>query len=150
MATLTFAKSKSSLRPVGDAAWDALCKLADGQEVLIDVKARRNVRRHRLAWALANVIYSNTEIFPSVECAMDAIKIGTGHLETWIDPETAVIQQRAKSIAFHSMEEIDFAQFLDRAVSLICGRWLSGTEDRVLLAKVNAILDGPDQSRRAA
>jgi hypothetical protein len=144
-----FAKRKSSLVPVGDEAWDALCKLSEGQMVSVEVKASRNIQRLRLAWALAGAVFENTDYFPSRDAAMDAIKLGTGHCETWIDPATGEVKQRPMSIAFEKLEEIDFAQFVDRAVTLITVRWFQGMPAPELLERVNQILDG-SQARQAA
>ena len=149
MTAITLTKRGAALHAHDDDGADALRRLSDGQDVLVEIKARRNIRRHRLAWKLASLVFENTDLFPSRECTMDAIKIGTGHVETWIDPYDGVIHPRPKSIAFHNMEEIDFAEFVSRAITLISTRWLVGVEHGALLRRVNEVLDGP-LPRRAA
>lgn len=120
-------KHMGALRPADDLAEQAFAKIKQGATVTIEVKAPRNVRQHRLLFAILKVILDNTELFPDTTTALTALKIGTGHADVipWVTPDgqsgTAVMP---RSIAFENMDGSAFSEWFDRAIRLVSERWL--------------------------
>jgi hypothetical protein len=144
---------RGNLIPADDAAREALSSLSQGSEVLIQLKAKRNVRRHRLAWGIISLVHRNTNLVPSAANLMDCAKVDLGHVEARSNPFTGECWTVPKSIAFHNMGEVEFGQFVRGLVDLVCTRWLVGTDRQELRREVEAIVDGAAMTslgRRAA
>ena len=61
MAKILAQKHLNSLRPVDDAGHDALRKIGNGEIVEIEFKRKRNVKFHRMFWALMSIVHENME-----------------------------------------------------------------------------------------
>ncbi len=144
---------RGNLMPADDAAREALSSLSQGAEVLIQIKAKRNVRRHRLAWGIIGLVHRNTRLVPSVANLMDCAKVDLGHVEARTNPFTGECWTVPKSISFTSMGEVEFGQFVRGLIDLVLTRWLVGTDREALRREVEEIVDGPAMTalgRRAA
>lgn len=152
MTSATCVKRNGALLPNSEESDQLFSSIKDGAEVRIEIKARRNVRRHRLLFAILNVVVKH-DVFPSTDVALDCLKIASGHVEFRVEPSTGQTYMKPKSIAFESMEEAAFGRWLDRAIYLVTERWLVGTDADALRNEVYEIVDGPERSalgRRAA
>jgi hypothetical protein len=130
-------KHMNSLRPADDAGCEALRKLSNGDLVTVEIKKSRNIRHHRLFWALMTVVHDNMdhERYPSVEDLAAAIKIAAGH-RTRIDLPSGEIGFIPGSIAFHKMDQIAFSAFYDRVCNLIAKHFLPGVDSDALKEEV--------------
>lgn len=117
----------SGLQPLDEQATEELRRVPFGKPVYVEIKAARNPRQHRLLFALLKAVTDNTELFPSVEAALLAIKVGTGLVDVipWTTPDgqqgTAVLP---KSISFSNMPQQEFAPWFEQAIQLVSDRWL--------------------------
>jgi hypothetical protein len=146
MASIVLARRGDTLAPVDEADREIIYRLREGEPVRVEIKARRNVRRHRLYWGLMRILVQNTEIWPSEEAASDSIKIAVGHVEQIVNPLTGEIHLRPKSIAFERMEEAEFCRFLDRVIYVITERLIPGLDASDLRREVFAAIDGPERT----
>lgn len=116
-------RTVSGLQPLDDQATEELRRVQIGKPVYVEVKAARNPRQHRLLFALLKAVTDNTELFPSVDAALTAMKIGTGLVDTMIteDGKTVYIP---RSIAFANMTQAEFDPWFQDAIRLSSTRWL--------------------------
>lgn len=137
-------KHLGSLRPTDSAGEDALRKLGQGQLVEIELRRPRNVRFHRMYWALVTLVWEqlDEERYPTAEDLHAAIKIAAG-LRTRIELPDGTIGFIPGSIAFHKMTEDDFAAFFDRVCRLISKHFLPGVTDAELRAEVSNMIGIP-------
>lgn len=90
---------------------------------MVTVTQPRNVRQHRLLFALLGLVMDNLPLdqrgrFPSKDKLLDAIKIGTGHTETVIGLDGRA-HLKPRSIAFDTMDQSEFGEFFRAAVEVI-------------------------------
>lgn len=117
--------------------------LREGKDVMVEVKPARNPRHHRMFFALLNLLVENTEAFDSVEGALTAVKIACGEVDPIIDQTTGKTFWTLRSIAFEKMDQARFNRLFERALHIICDRWLVGTDTDQLRSRVFEIVDGP-------
>lgn len=134
-------KHLGSLRPADAAGEEALRKLGQGQLVEIELRRPRNVRFHRMYWALVTLVWEqlDEERYPTAEDLHAAIKIAAG-LRTRIELPDGTLGFIPGSIAFHKMSEDDFAAFFDRVCGLVAKYFLPGVTDAELRAEVASII----------
>lgn len=128
-------KPKAIWRRVGDAMFPdnedarrALSSLKDGGCYLGEFHGARSLKQLRLFWGLMAMLVEH-EIFPARQAACDAVKIATGHVDTYIMPDTGEAFLIPKSIAFESLKQAEFTEFMDAAIKVIVRRWLPGAEE---------------------
>lgn len=151
-STLICTKVGGRLFPSDKKSIDILSKLPSGTEIRVEVKAKRNVRRHNLLFAVLDIVVDH-EIFPSVDNALDCLKLDMGHVEMIVHPMTGEVGMKPKSIAFENMDETEYGTWLERALTLVCDRWLDGADKEDVRRHVYEIVDGDRASslgRRAA
>lgn len=141
--TLNGGVTAQALVPVDDADREAFKKIGSGEIVTADVKHTRNIKRLRFYWALCTLVWNNipNELHPTAEDFSDSLKIMVGHrVRVWIPPgvqledgsvtgPAGIMGYRPKSINFATIDEIEFAQFVDRCVELIV-KWFLPTVTR--------------------
>lgn len=134
-------KHLGSLRPVDAAGEEALHKLGTGQLVEVEIKRPRNIKFHRMYWALVTLVWENLDQdrYPAVEDLHAAIKIAAG-LRTQIVLPDGAIGFIPGSIAFHKMDDTAFSEFFDRVCLLIAKHFLPGVTDEELRHEVALII----------
>jgi len=141
MARFLAIKHLGSLRPIDQAGEDAMRKIRHDQVVTIEVKRPRNVRFHRMYWALVTLVWEqlDEQRYPTAEDLHSAIKIAAG-LRTRIVLPDGTVGFIPGSTAFHKMTEDDFAAFFDRVCNLISRHFLPGVTNAELRAEVAALI----------
>lgn len=141
MARFLAAKHFGSLRPVDEAGEEVLHKIAHGELVEIEVKRRRNMKHHRMFWALATIVHNNldSERYPTVEDFVAALKIAAG-LRTRIELPNGDVGFIPGSIAFHKMDQSGFDAFYNRVCDLIAKHFLPGVTSEELKAEVETMI----------
>lgn len=134
-------KHLGSLKPANEAGSQALSKLAHGEFVQIEIKRPRNIRHHRMFWALMTIVWDNMnqERYPTVEDLVAAVKIAAG-LRTRIELPTGDVGFVPGSIAFHKMDQIQFSAFYDRVCDLIAKHFLPGVSSDDLRNEVELMI----------
>lgn len=136
-----FYKQLGSLRPADDASREALAKIGNGEIVSVELKRPRNIRFHRLYWALLSIVHENLDgdRYPTVEDLHAAVKIAAG-LRTRIQLPDGTIGFIPGSIAFHKMSQPEFEAFYDRVCSLIAKHFLPGVDSETLKQEVSQMI----------
>lgn len=146
-------KSNGALLPVDEEGIEALAKVRDGRDVMVEFKQARNPRFHRLYWALIAFIKlhaidhaTGDSLFETADVEMIhiALKLATGLVKTFVDNETGRAISVPLSINFESMDGARFAEFFDAAVLTITRRWLPpGTLADDVRRTLIELVDGP-------
>ncbi len=120
-------KHLGSLKPADEAGGHELSKIAHGEFVQVEIKRPRNIRHHRMFWALMTIVWDNMdqERYPSVEDLVAAVKISAG-LRTRIELPNGEVGFIPGSIAFHKMDQAAFSDFYDRVCDLLAKHFLPG------------------------
>lgn len=140
MARFLVHKHLGSLRPVDAAGEDVLRKIGIGELVEVEIKRRRNIRFHRLYWALVTLVWENsdTERYPTADDLHAAIKIAAG-LRTRVELPDGTQGFIPGSIAFHKMSADDFSAFFERVCDLVAKHFMPGVTNAELRAEVEAM-----------
>lgn len=134
-------KHAGSLLPTDDAGGRAFAKIAEGDVVTVDVKRVRNVRHHRLFFALLQIVFTNQSRFHSMDELLDVVKISVGHCRTlrFRDGTECKIP---KSISFANMDEDGFRNFYDRVADFVCREVVPRLDHEALKLEVLEMVGG--------
>mgnify|MGYP000043799597 CR=1 FL=1 len=100
----------------------------------------RNVRMHRLYWALCGAVAEQLD--RPAELISSLIKIRCGHVD--VVKTAQGIVEIPKSISFAKMSQTDFREFFERAIEVVCSDILPGVNSEDLNARVNEMLGDSD------
>lgn len=141
MARFLASKSLNSLRPVDELGEAALRKLGHGEIVSIEIKRPRNIKHHRMFWALMGLVHDNLdhERYPTVEDLVAAVKINAG-LRTRIELPNGETGFIPGSISFHKMDQDEFSKFYERVCDLIARHFLPGVNTDDLRREVEIMI----------
>lgn len=142
-------KLEDALHLTDQASIEAMRQIPEKSIVKIQLSIPRNVRHHRMFFALINIVWQaqrEPRMFPTRESLLDAIKIATGHVR-----EVRDLQGRAHivpdSISFGRMDNIQFREWFDAAVRVILERILPGVEKKDLEQQICDLLREPGPDR---
>lgn len=142
MATELFARRHmGALRPIDAAGEQALADIPQGELVRVTIRRPRNVQHHRKFFALVAAIYPHQDLYPTEETLLAAIKVALGYGESIKLPDGRTIIVPG-SISFAKMDQKAFADFYDRALTLILARILPGVNKADLEREIDEILAG--------
>lgn len=121
----------------------------DNQEVMVTVRAPRNMRQHKLAWALARKIADACD-FHDHQDAMDFLKIKARHVSYLVDPKTGEIYIRPRSISFGSCQQAVFNRILNRMIWAVVTDIVPGLDESLLRDEIEDMVTRPVSHTRAA
>ena len=141
MSRFLVAKHLNSLRPVDEAGEAALRKIGQGEMMMLEIKRPRNIKHHRLYWALVTLVWQNMdgERYPTAEDLHAALKIAAG-LRTRIVLPDGTVGFIPGSIAFHKMDQDAFNEFYERICDLVARHFLPGVTIKELKAEVETMI----------
>lgn len=118
---------------VDEACKDEFAGIANGTAVTVEVKRERNVKFHRMFFALLTHVWDSVDHdrFGSKDALLDALKLDAGVVFTYRDLRGNILQ-RPGSIAFAAMDQDAFKVFFNRVADLVCVHVLPGMEPGVL------------------
>lgn len=136
------------LVPTDPFSIDAVRGMAEHEDVKATLTRSRNIKHHRMFFALLNIVFESQNQFPTLEGMLDAIKIGLGHFEE-IHGLDGKIYVKPKSISFASMDQKSFEEFYNAAVNLILTRIMPNMKRADLEQRVFEIMGerGPNDKR---
>ena len=136
MATFLAAKRLNALYPVDGTGEGVMRTLAQGEVVSLELKRPRNIKHHRLFWALMTLVWENMDSreYPTVEDLVTEVKIITGHYDkrfiTMNGERYTVLTP--KSINFASMDQPEFTAFFERVCDWVASTVLPGVTQEEL------------------
>lgn len=107
-----------SLKPADSQAERYLTKLAFGSEVTCQIRQPRNPKFHRKFFSLLQLVFDNQERYKDFEQFRDEIVMRAGYFEEH-KHLTGKVSYRAKSLAYDSMDDIEFSQLYDACCEVI-------------------------------
>lgn len=126
-------RTLSGLVPADDQAGAVFGKVPLHKVVYVQLVTARNPKQHRLCFALLNMMVEHGE-FPSIEAALNALKIATGHFDLADQDGKTVYVLR--SINYANMRGVEFSEWFDSAVKVVTERWLPGVKSETLRAEL--------------
>jgi hypothetical protein len=115
-------RSGDALKPLSEMDFDKLKRIKDGMIVEVEYKKPRNPLFHNKFMSMIRVVYNNQELYPTLEGVLNVFKVQLGHCDTMTYRDIEV--RIPRSISFASMDEIEFADFYDRAVAFALSHFL--------------------------
>lgn len=126
MTAAIYKRTLDGFVPASDDAALFFGKTKLGQLVTLDGKQARNLKFHRLFFAILRLISDNSRPHISEKAALHFAKIAAGVGDTVTDSrgETHFVPG---SISFGSMDQQAFDDFVQRAIPPLVGRFMAGT-----------------------
>ena len=129
------------LVPMYDSDLEEKKRLREGSVVKVSVTKQRNYEFHKKFFALVRLTFENLPEtlqqmlnIRSEEDMLTCIKLDLGYASTvWYGTKQVVIP---KSISFAAMDQTEFEQFYNRAVDMVLGLYLRGTNKQDLLEEI--------------
>lgn len=130
-------RTGDTLVPLSVADHDSLKRIRDGEIIHVEYKKPRNPLFHNKFMSLVRTVYDNQETYPSVDALLNVFKVELGYYDTmqWRSMEIRI----PRSISFASMDEIEFEEFYNKAVTMVLHRFLPSVSKVELEAYVNQI-----------
>ena len=124
--------------PANDDAAEFFGKCKLGQLVTMDAKQSRNLKFHRLYFAILRLISQNSNPHISESAALHFAKLaaGTGEVVTDSRGEKHFIPG---SISFAKMDQQAFDAFVQSAIPPLVGRFMQGTAPNAVIAEAMAL-----------
>lgn len=137
---LQFIKQPGMLIAADELARETLAKIPTGTIVTAEPKIPRNIKHHRMFFALMTLVHENlpersADLYPTVENLVDAMKLAVGHYET-IRLPNGKTGQKLKSISFAKMDQHAFDSFFNKCCDIIAVHFLPGVSDKQLKSEV--------------
>ena len=113
------------LKPCYDEDFDEKKKLKLGEVYEAEIKLVRNIRFHRLFFALINTGYAylpekaQTGVFGSVEGFRKSVIIAAGFTKVYWNIRQMCFVEEAESISFNNMDETKFRDVYDKCKDVI-------------------------------
>lgn len=95
---------------------------------------------HRKFWALANLVADNQDHYDGPEQVVAALKAATGHCDWLPMRDKKHMVAIPKSIAFHKMDQTEFAAFYDKCIDVVASHFLPGVDSAALRQEVEEFL----------
>lgn len=109
--------------PADHEAWTKFRRrletMKPGTWIRMEWASPRHPKHHRKFMALLQLIAENSEVYSTVEKALVAVKLCTGHFDLAVDPTTGEITKCPKSIAFEAMPQEEFEVFYSAAIDAV-------------------------------
>ena len=136
MTQILCKRTVSGLSADDDAATAVLRKIKVGDVVRVEVRRPRNLQAHRRFFALVNLVYSNSEDFPSPEVPRKVLTCRAGHATPVVIKSTGEVMLIPDSISFSNMDQDEFDAFWQRVVKVVCEEILPGVTEADIEAEI--------------
>lgn len=150
MTEMMMRKVNGRLETVDAVSADEFSRVSATKELLVTIKAPRNPRQHRLAWALAQKIAEACDFLFDADDAMNWLKIKARHVRMIHDPRTGQVAIVPKSIAFASADQATFSRIFNRMVYVTCTEIIPGLDESALRAEIEAMVAPTHERQREA
>lgn len=126
--------------PADQEAWAKFRRrletMKPGTWIRMEWASPRHPKHHRKFMALLQLITENSDTYNTVEKALVAVKLCTGHFDLVVDPTTGEITKSPRSISYESMEQeafdVFYSQAIDAVLQYILAQMDRATADRLL------------------
>ena len=122
--------SNGFLKPAYNSDHELFNKIKPNEIIEIEYRKKRNVRFHRLFFALMNLAYENQESYTILDVMRKDIIKHAGYYTERINAITGEITQETNSISFSNMEETEFNKLYEDCKTVIC-QWLGIDNEQI-------------------
>ena len=114
-------KQVRALVPSDARSEEILRKKKPQADYLVEFRHTRNIRKHRLVFAVLGVMIERTDHYQTIDEALEALKWLTAHVKTEIifDGTRHFEHTRTKSISFSEMSDDQFNDWMDRVFDCV-------------------------------
>jgi len=140
MADLLLKRTLSGFAAGDDQSAEAMKRYQIGQTYKATVRKPRIGVDHRRYWKLLSVVSENSEQFESVELLHEYVKLRTGHCSPIANKLTGEIFLVPRSISFTAMDQVQFEEFWQRVVRLVCTEIIPGLDEDELQLEVGRLV----------
>lgn len=113
-----------------------------GKWLRVEFSSPRNGRHHRKLMALLQLVAENSETYNSVEKALVAVKLVTGHFDLMTNPKTGEIIQVPKSVSYEAMDQDAFETFYSAAIDGVLQHILPQMDEATAVRLMDMIVEG--------
>lgn len=138
MKLLTIKGHGGILSPLDKEAIEALSKIPNGSEVLIEYKPKRNAKFHRKGFALLNLVLQNTDKYTNINDLLVEFKLKSGHYEEHITTK-GILMYIPKSIAFAEMDEAEFESIYSKWIDIALKHFVQMDKEELERQVINFI-----------
>lgn len=136
MAKFAAVRRGSGLHVVDDEGREAIRALKINVPVMVEVKANRSVRQHRLWWGMIRKVHENLPerlepMWPRPENLSKAILERLGFVDELTGLDGKVYRQ-VQSISFDKMDGLEFNEVMNRAIDLVVEIIIPGIDSDAL------------------
>jgi len=118
----------NAFRIAYDSDYETAKKIKPNEVYEYEFKKPRNYDFHKKFFALVNLCFCNQEKYNNIEHLRKDLIICSGHYEIIFDLETGGQKKEALSIAFNSMDEVQFSKLYNDVLQVICDKFLFDKE----------------------
>src|ERR1700691_5225038 len=137
---LHMVREGNHLVPVDEMSAEELTKLPLKTQVLVKVTMPRNLRQHRLAWALATKVAEACDWPRDRDDAMSGLKIKPRHVRYIHDTRSGEMQIIPKSIRFAALDQTGFDRVFKRMVYVTVTEIIPGLDEAALRAEIESMV----------
>jgi hypothetical protein len=120
MARLYLKKTLTGFVPADEETRALGRKYKLGEVYKAEVVKPRNLKHHRLAFALLNLTYQNQDRYTNFNVFRKAVAIAAGHVDELITLDGEVLLQ-PRSISFDALDEVEFTPVMAAMMTVCCG-----------------------------
>lgn len=136
-------RKKNTLVPLSDHDFDKLKRIKEDQIIFVDYKKPRNPLFHNKFMSMVRTVFNNQEKYIEFDNLLNVLKIELGYCDTMLVPVAPGYDYEIRiprSISFAKMDEIEFTEFYNKAVTMCLSRFLPQTTPEELEEYVTQIL----------
>lgn len=126
--------SNGFLKPAYNSDYELFNKIKPNEIIEIEYRKKRNVRFHRLFFALMNLAYENQEAYTLLDVMRKDIIKHAGYYTERVNAITGEITQETNSISFSNMEENEFNKLYEDCKTVI-SQWL-GIDNEIIKEEI--------------
>ncbi len=136
MTEIPMIREGNRLVPVDQASSDDLMKIPLKTQVMVKITQPRNLKAHRLLWALASKVADACDYLQDSEDAMDLLKIKARHVRYIHDHYHGETRIVPKSIRFASLDQQKFSRLFNRMIHIVITEILPGMNEGELRTEI--------------
>jgi hypothetical protein len=140
MDEIHMVREGNHLVPVDEMSSEELARLPLRQQVLVKVTMPRNLRQHRLAWALATKVAEACDWLHDRDDSMAWLKIKARHVRYIHDTHSGETQIVPKSIRFAALDQMGFDRIFKRMVYVTVTEIIPGMDETALRAEIESMV----------
>jgi len=132
------------LIPVAPMDSDALARFPSGKDLSVRVTQARSVPQHRLYWSMLTLVADNLDQPINAEALHEWIKDKLDYVDL-VRQRNGTTVRVTRSIAFDKMQQPEFREFFDKAVTMLIEHIIPGLDSEALEREARAMLGEPSE-----